>query len=318
MFLWCLSPLGSQASLLVFCQGQLSDSTAITIRYRSTGPAASIWASEPYNIDRDFFESLLGMSATAMARHEDIFGDVKIPRFELLNSSLSSDGWKSVPPVLEHEHFSSLLGLRVVSLPRDRETRFSLESSYASAECGAFVKLPYSLNITLTDVHRLTEQSKFNLTETVRAGLMPGQRIPGHPAKHRRFLLDSDGTVYLTWLKAFLGMALPLTTLTDKTTAALRQLVLGSLYSEEADRRHFINIATCSVSEMRVDSAVFRPSKADSNECRVERMRLSRTDIRQPHLTHFENPDFAWNMTSRFLDDSSGEVGWPSSLELFL
>ncbi len=319
VILWCLSPLGSQASLRLLRQSELSDSTVVPIRYRSTGPAASIFAFEVSSKGAPFLEAVLSTSAHTMARLEDLVGDIKIPRFELLNSTLSTDGWKTVPPVLEREHFSSMLGLRVVGIPLDRETRFSLESSYASAECGAFVKLPYSLNLTLTDVERLTNLSKFNFTATARAGLMPGSSKQGEfPQDLRKIVLDADGTIDPNRLKAFLGVGPSQATLTNKTTAAFRQLVIASLYAQEIGRRHDINIATCRISEMRVESAIFCPNRADGDECRVERMRLSRIDTRPSYLTHFDSPVFARNIASYLSEASSSPDGLASSIERFL
>jgi hypothetical protein len=253
-----------------------------------------------------------------MARHEDLFGDVKIPRFELLNSSLSRDGWRNVPPVLEREHFSSMLGLRVIGLSRDRETLFNLESSYASAECGAFVQLPYSLNITPTDVQRLTKQSKFNFSEMARAGLMPGKSFEGHGQQYsRKFLLDTDRTVDLNRLKAFLGVG-SWTALSNDTNGTPRQIVIGSLYAQEVGRGHVINIAKCGVSEVRVESAVFCPDTADGDECHVQRMRLSRIDTRPPYLTHFDSPAFVERLSRYVFEDSNGPDGLASAMDLFL
>jgi hypothetical protein len=254
-----------------------------------------------------------------MARHEDLYGEVKIPRFEALNSSLSRDGWKVVPPVLEREYFSSMVGIRVVGLPRDKETRFSLESSYASTECGSFVKLPYSLNSTQTDVDRMSSFAMFNFTSTALAGLMPGKSVPGEPPEHlRKFLIVTDVSADLNRLKAFLGVESSPPTLSNKTSASFRRLVLGSLYAQEIGRRHVINIANCTVSETRVESAVYCSGGAEGGECRVQRMRLSRTDSRPPYLTHFDSPAFVGTMTEIMSQDSASPDGTSSGQELFL
>ncbi len=235
-----------------------------------------------------------------MARHEDMFGNLKIPNWEALNGSLTDDGWKNVPQVLSPEDFSSLLGLRVDGLPDKKDLRFNLESSYITTECSPFFQLPYSLNVTRADVERLSRLFSFNFTTMYEAGLMPG-KSRGNPEleRIRTWFLDTDRRQNLYRLKAYLGWA---TTKADqKVVGQRRRLVYGSIKAVENGRRHLINLSNCSLLELRVESAVYCPSRDAewSGSCRVERMRLSRTDTRPQTITAFEIPELA----SKFCGD---------------
>jgi hypothetical protein len=60
---------------------------------------------------------------------EDPWRNVKIPRFESLNSSADEDGWKAVPTGVAADDYSSLLGIPVASRQRLGDMAFSLEST---------------------------------------------------------------------------------------------------------------------------------------------------------------------------------------------
>jgi hypothetical protein len=56
-------------------------------------------------IGSESLATALSISACLKARHEDVFGDVKILRFKALNSTLEDGGWKAVLSVLEPVDF---------------------------------------------------------------------------------------------------------------------------------------------------------------------------------------------------------------------
>jgi hypothetical protein len=74
----------------------------------------------------------------------DLFGNLKIPRFEALNSTADTAGCKLIPPVLKPSDLSSLTGLLFIDLPHEQETLFNIEYTYLSADCQLLISAPYS------------------------------------------------------------------------------------------------------------------------------------------------------------------------------
>jgi hypothetical protein len=255
-----------------------------------------------------------------MAQQEDHFGDVKIPRWEALNASITDDGWRAVPSVLWQEDYSSMLGLRVIGVPQETETRFNLESSYISTECGSFVQLPYSLNFTRVDVERMSRHFGFDFTATAAAGLLPGKNAIGYlPDNIQTFFVDTDRSLNLDRWKAYLGWhSLPAADAAARVAGRRRRLVFGSLKALDNGRRHAISLTNCSVLEMRVESAVYCPRSSASGVCRVEKMRLSRTDTRPPAVTLFDHHELAATIPRLLSQSNPGRATVSSGAERFL
>jgi hypothetical protein len=227
-----------------------------------------------------------------MARPEDIYGDVKIPRFEAMNSSVAKDGWKHVPSRLEPEDYSSAVGVRVFGLPPDQETQFTLESTYLSTQRHPAVQLPYSLNRTRRDRERMAAHMKFNFNATAASGLMPGEAVTNsEPGGIRSFLLAVDGRRDLMRLRAYMGLESTLMNGSDLQSALRRRLVVGFLYRKSTrDQRVSINLSNCTLSETRVEAAVFCPGERfGGGGCIVKKVRLSLGDNRPHSLTRFDN-----------------------------
>jgi hypothetical protein len=252
-----------------------------------------------------------------MSRHQDIFGGIKIPRIEALNSSCQKDGWKEVPSVLSPDHFSSMLGFQVVGLPRDVETYFNLESTYFSTQCKPFVQLPYSINFTHTDVDRIISQFNYNFSSTAAKGLMPG-RSPHRSFSNRRIVVAAGGPFNFDRFQAYMAADSPIMAPSDPRIVAPRWFVFGALYGVKRSRSLAINLTNCTLSETHVESAVYCPRETDGGDCRAQKMRLSLTDTRPPSLTLFDNSvleDFInHSLPSYFL----GNNYLSSSLEYFL
>jgi hypothetical protein len=225
-----------------------------------------------------------------MARPEDVFGDVKVPRFEALNSSEADDGWKDVPPVLEPEDYSSAVGLRVLGLLPGKETNFTLESSYLAASCDQAIQLPYSLNWTRRDVERLSTLMNFNFSATAESGWLPGAKVKnGGPGAITWFFLDTDRKTNFKRALVHLGLDQGSADGPDPQLTRPRRLVVGFLYRHSAqDSRYSINLSNCSVTETHQESAVTCPGEVAGGDCRVHRVRLSQVDKRLPFVTRLE------------------------------
>ncbi len=271
-----------------------------------------------------------------MARHEDMFGNVKIPRYEALNTSADDGGWRNVPRVLRPEDYASLIGLHVAGLPRDQETVFNLESTYLTAHCSAFVQLPYSRNWTQAHVDNMSRHMQLNLSAAAAAGWLPGQPLDaGGVGSIRTWFISMDAAASLQRTMAHLavqpaapgrgggGAAAAAQRVPEQelepALARARTLVFGALYISADRRIEAINLANCTLRETHVESAVeCAAGDGESNSCRVRRQRLSRTDARPPSVTLFDHPRLAWLVPDKLPERVPGTAYSLSLVESFI
>jgi hypothetical protein len=260
----------------------------------------------------------IGTSDQVMARQEDVYGNVKIPRYEALPPTQNADGWRTVPPELKSEDYSAILGLRVDGLRRGMETRFNVESTYLTTECSPFIQLPYSLNWTRANVDQIAMRMKVNMTAAAAAGLMPGDknRMPGDM---RTFLILTDDDDSVKRAVAYLGLQSSPNLDSDPETAARRRLVFGSLSTRDASgKAHLISLTNCTLSQTHVEAAVLCPGRRDGGGCHAQRVRLSRSDRRPRSLTLFDNIFYANRLSLWMPRHLSGSVRFSSVAETFL
>ncbi len=223
-----------------------------------------------------------------MAQPRDVYGDVKVPLWEALETKIDIDGWRDVPPVLRRDDFSSLIGLRVLGLPPDTEAHFSVEYSYVFTACGPWVELPYSLNVTREHVNLMSQHMGFNFSEAYRLHYLPGQTSSG--TLIRTFFIELTGRVFFERDRAFLGLGDPPGDHSSPGMTQMRRLYFGSLITtNEAGRRQAIQLTRCNVSSTPVEAAITCHGEGSVNGCRVVKQRLSLTDKRRSSLTMFEN-----------------------------
>ncbi len=291
---WSLSPIGGQASLRLLERGTSTKTTIVPLTYMSMGPAAAAFYRLTNRRVDDHLLLTLRSSDQALALHEDLFGNLKIPRFEALNSTADKGGWKPVPPVLEPSAFSSLTGLRFMGLPRGPETLFNLESTYVSAECQPFVRLPYSIKAPSSVIGNMSAVMKFNFSATAEKNLLPSEQRENGAAVLMSYFIDAEGYGSLERMTASLGLDIPRTPLGSAPKPSVAEplrYVFGSLFAtgEGRRRQEFIHLANCTLRQTHVESAVFCSSESDDGGggggCRVTKMRLSRTDQRPSTVT---------------------------------
>ncbi|ORY57765.1 uncharacterized protein BCR38DRAFT_448607 [Pseudomassariella vexata] len=149
LVLWCLSPLGGQASLRVLGRTNETATEEVGVRYLDTGPLAHLYTqmwtsrlsgSRESGMDamlRTGYVGALMQSLEAKLETEDIWGNVKIPRLECLSEVVfGEDGsGRDATKVHEVECYSSLIGLPVVGLSGRDTADFILETSYVSLAC---------------------------------------------------------------------------------------------------------------------------------------------------------------------------------------
>lgn len=148
VLLWCLSPLGSQASLRVISivssypgnpveLTTLNTFTPYQYGYNQAVTEAMISVANP------MAASLSGASLLA-TRNQDLWGNIRFPVIE--NLEKNSTGWMDIPRN-NNLTYASLVGVPVIGLPSSGNTSFTLPGSYLSISCPVFDTI-HTLNFT--------------------------------------------------------------------------------------------------------------------------------------------------------------------------
>ncbi|KAI1332934.1 hypothetical protein F5Y16DRAFT_407492 [Xylariaceae sp. FL0255] len=154
IFIWALSPLGGQASLRILNTRNDTFDTITTARYTDTGPLKHSWMFKWFSyVDRPGEgspwhtnnRSDQWMCHAAYQQLEflegpmDLWGNVKIPRIELLNDN-GSDGWIDTTEVRGVDSFSSLVGIPIHNLSGTGRHSLFIETSYLVLNCSRLEK----------------------------------------------------------------------------------------------------------------------------------------------------------------------------------
>ena len=139
IFLWLMSPLGSQAILRVLTTTTKPTTSSENITYVNTRQPSFSGYSSFYDTWYSGFASLF--SAALFESREvkdgtrDLWGNVKIPLFSSLsNIPEDSEGWIQVPQNTNTTIYSSLFGIPVSAIPAGNIS-FNLESTYVELTC---------------------------------------------------------------------------------------------------------------------------------------------------------------------------------------
>jgi hypothetical protein len=139
IFLWLLSPLGSQAVQRILTTTARPITSSGNVTYVNTRQPS--YSGYTYFYDSWFsgFASLLTAALLASPDvkkgSRDLWGNVKIPYFSSLsNITQDSDGWIQVPQNTNTTIYSSLFGIPISGLPTGN-TSFNLESTYLELTC---------------------------------------------------------------------------------------------------------------------------------------------------------------------------------------
>lgn len=142
IILWSLSPLGSQAVLRIvrfeshMIVSQLERHYLNTTRWQSLPGAGSTSQLDliPANA---LLNAAVISSLSSKAIPQDLWGNVRIPRLEDLNTSKADNqGWVPVGPV-KYLSYSSLVGIPVGALPQEesKSSVMKIESWYWNLDC---------------------------------------------------------------------------------------------------------------------------------------------------------------------------------------
>ncbi|KAJ2902875.1 hypothetical protein MKZ38_010686 [Zalerion maritima] len=328
-FLWALSPVGGQASLRLLITTNSTTASNESLTYMDTGPMGHIFVMEltpalssvviakqlntsgfPLSIN-SAFQAALMQSNSAKVGAVDSWGNVKIPRFELLDPSLEEDErWIPLNGTITVDNYTALIGLPIVNTPQDGRVEFPLESSYVALEnCtqvlntsvdedthGLSYACPNCLQLN-GDILDDTETQAAQSLYAVRAATFLGSPLSD---------LNSTGPAYFQKYQWNEG---------DEDPREIHFKSLGRLLENQSEGEQH-----CEVYQRHVENWVVCTDGA----CRVTHMRASLTDDRPPSYTPFDYWAFialkgltevsTWNSTEhadtaspaqRYLKDSS-------------
>ncbi|KXG47219.1 uncharacterized protein PGRI_010890 [Penicillium griseofulvum] len=148
VLLWCLSPLGSQASLRVISivhsyPGNSIDLTTLrTFIPYQYGYGQGI-AEAVTSVANPMIASLSAASLLAN-RNQDLWGNIRFPVIE--NLETNNTNWMNVPEN-DNMTYASLVGVPVIGLPSSGNTSFTLPGSYLSISCPVFDTI-HQFNLT--------------------------------------------------------------------------------------------------------------------------------------------------------------------------
>ncbi|KAJ5841143.1 hypothetical protein N7534_010973 [Penicillium rubens] len=148
VLLWCLSPLGSQASLRVisivpsYPGNEVELTTLDTFTQYQYGYGQGV--SEAVTSVANPMTASLSAASLLATRNQDLWGNIRFPVIE--NLEKNSTGWMDLPQN-DDLTYASLVGVPVIDLPSSGNTSFTLPGSYLSISCPVFDTL-HNMNLT--------------------------------------------------------------------------------------------------------------------------------------------------------------------------
>lgn len=139
ILLWCLSPLGSQASLRVISVVDTYSNSPMHLASMNTfteyhyGFAEGV--SEAVTTVANPVIASISAASLLGTRNQDLWGNIRFPMVENLDNT--SNGWMGVPQN-NNLTYASLVGTPVANLPRLGNTSFTLPGSYLAISCSVF------------------------------------------------------------------------------------------------------------------------------------------------------------------------------------
>jgi hypothetical protein len=139
VILWCLSPLGSQASLRVisivddYLEVPMNMSTVNTFSEYQYGYSEGV--GEAGTRISSPVAAAISAASLLGSRNQDLWGNIRFPMME--NLETSSDEWVDLPHT-SNLTYSSLVGTPVGTLPSSGNISFTLPGSYLSISCPDF------------------------------------------------------------------------------------------------------------------------------------------------------------------------------------
>ncbi|KAH7419391.1 hypothetical protein BKA64DRAFT_15773 [Cadophora sp. MPI-SDFR-AT-0126] len=172
VFLWLLSPLGSQSVLRILSTSTESSTSKSDIAYfnsRQASQASSPTFNSWFSAFAAMFSSALLSPEAAKNSSMDIWGNVRIPFFSSLSDIDPDDnGWKQIPKLNYIATYTSLFGIPIARLPIGNTT-LNIESTYMQLDCSNITsQVVRGLNF-FTNPGLISTAGPFNSSQNVSA-----------------------------------------------------------------------------------------------------------------------------------------------------
>jgi hypothetical protein len=301
IFLWCMSPLGSQSVLHIFSAPLVPIPTAGPVTYFNLRQQS--FASPGGDFERYYFNGysmVFGASLLAptsvKAGHMDLWGNPRIPYFSSVQSSgvkPDNEGWIRIPQDNFDPVYSSLFGLPLQTMPFGNTT-VNVETSYIELDCG---------NITTTPMPNATDG--FKLTDLI---------SPTGP-----FLSYLPINLNAMWALGYKGP--DVRNYFQNTTDTFmnpencpdclpRSIPNGSfepgtlLYQEFYDTTNVTSVY-CVPSQVYVESAILCQKTLNDQICQVIAQRLSQLPHQPSEVTYLSFPQIALGLTNTLYNSTA-------------
>ncbi|KXT02129.1 hypothetical protein AC578_5939 [Pseudocercospora eumusae] len=202
LFIWCLSPLGGQASLRIVRTELFDNASSRPIFYLDTN------AGYPITMDladsdaegtttpntwtaRSAFAAALASSATSKNGSQDMFGNLQIPMLSSLNTAAPANGWTNITG---HDYVhAALFGIPLAQIPAEVNSSFTIQSSYLALDCSVDSK---ALNYTATQSTPKGAYTMWNVTGGPETPLYHGLNMQGSDVSGRVFGYTAVDSIY--------------------------------------------------------------------------------------------------------------------------
>jgi hypothetical protein len=136
--IWCLSPLGSQASLRVIYDDTqyLSKVSVLTALNVYTSFSLGGANGMPLDFTSAPFTAALASYRLLSTRTQDLWGNIRIPQLHPIES-FNDGNWHSFPNI-RNVTYSALVGLPLSAIPTTGNTTFTMSTSYLNLSCPIF------------------------------------------------------------------------------------------------------------------------------------------------------------------------------------
>ncbi|THX28572.1 hypothetical protein D6D12_04701 [Aureobasidium pullulans] len=316
--LWCLSPLGGQASLRIL-ETAMASQTAVgdPVLYLPTGGmsyhaiANDILmtgdAATPLAAINSLYSANLLAPASVKTSAVDTWGNIKVPRLSTVSAKSESTGhWKTVPELTSADNYTSLSGLPLAGLARKSQVfqEFTFEYAYMDLDCPE-----PAYNMSQRDP-RFVQQLGLIWSPNNKSVFI-------NEDKHTKtsFFLDTH-TPMTEGRMSNIFLDQNQTTLTDTSLQFPRNVLFGSQYSGSDSRAYSVLMRNCTVKLKYVEV------KAGCTEdgCRATALRPStKYSDRNPNLTPLEYLVMSYHFMQDFpLATGSIHMGDTSPTEFYI
>jgi hypothetical protein len=141
---WCLSPLGGQASLRAVYSDVSSIKSTMEFHHldnNHTSPI-NIYSSSAARFNpaiNALFVTALASSNSSKLGSQDMYGNLRLPMLEAITSELATDTWYDLRDRDVPAH-AALLGIPFIGAPSNANSSFNVQTSYTFCSCSVTVE----------------------------------------------------------------------------------------------------------------------------------------------------------------------------------